>query len=249
MKIATFILLITLILVGSACNRNVDDDKPLPGSHAAQADVQPRVMADGWTATLPYELPEPGSYSKPRIGPAAGGTVLDVNGEELELSSLFGDKIVLLTFIYSSCTDLNGCPLATAVFYKIKERFKNDPKLANTIRLISISFDPEHDTPEVMKLYGAGFEEGNPQWLFLTTASEQALQPIIKQYGQLVIKEYDDEGNYTGSMAHVLRAFLIDRSKTIREEYSVSFLHDQLVSTDIKTLLIEDGILTAGTSQ
>ncbi len=46
-------------------------------------------------------------------------------------------------------------------------------------------------------------------------------------------------------MAHVLRAFLIDRSQNIRQEYSVSFLHDQLVAADINTLLIEDGMLAA----
>jgi len=56
-------------------------------------------------------------------------------------------------------------------------------------------------------------------------------------------------GGYTGSMAHVLRAFLIDRSKNIRQEYSVSFLHDQLVAADINTLLIEDGILTVDAVQ
>ncbi len=226
-----------------ACGGNVDEDTPLPGSRAAQAEVM--IAADGWVATLPYEVPKPGSYELPKINTAGGGTVLGVNGEELELSDLLNDKIVLLTFIYSSCTDLNGCPLATAVFYKVKERFKHDPELANTIRLISISFDPEHDTPEVMRLYAAGFDEGDPQWLFLTTASEKALEPIIKRYGQLVIKEYDDQGNYTGSMAHVLRAFLIDRSKAIRQEYSVSFLHDELVTTDIKTLLMEEGLLKA----
>ena len=202
-------------------------------------------MADGWTPNLPYEVPKAGTYTLSKVAPAGGGVVLDANGKEIELSNLLGDKIVLLTFIYSSCTDLNGCPLATAVFYKIKERFKHDPKLANSIRLISISFDPEHDTPEVMRLYGAGFDEGDPQWLFLTTESEEALKPIIDQYGQMVIKEYDEEGNYTGAMAHVLRAFLIDRSKHIRQEYSVSFLHDQLVSADINTLLIEDGVITA----
>lgn len=221
----------------------MDDDTPLPDSRAAQAEVM--VMADGWTPTLPYEVPKPGTYTLPKITSAGGGSVLGVDGQELKLENLFGDKIVLLTFIYSSCTDLNGCPLATAVFYKVKDRFKDDPKLANSIRLISISFDPEHDTPEVMRLYGAGFEEGDPQWLFLTTASEEALKPVIEQYGQMVIKEYDEKGKYTGSMAHVLRAFLIDRSKNIRQEYSVSFLHDQLVTADIKTLLIEDGILSA----
>jgi len=109
--------------------------------------------------------------------------------------------------------------------------------------LISISFDPEHDTPEVMRLYGAGFEGGQPEWHFLTTASEKALLPITSQYGQMMIKQYDSEGNYTGAMAHVLRAFLIDRSKNIRQEYSVSFLHDELVSADIKTLFLEDGVI------
>ena len=167
----------------------------------------------------------------------------------IELDSLLGDKIVLLTFIYSSCTDLNGCPLATAVFYKVKERFKDNPEIADKIRLVSISFDPEHDTPEIMRLYGAGFEGGEPEWMFLTTASEEALMPITQQYGQMVIKAYDENGEYTGSMAHVLRAFLIDRSKNIRQEYSVSFLHDQLVSTDIKTLLIEDGIIDKDAAQ
>jgi len=110
--------------------------------------------------------------------------------------------------------------------------------------LISVSFDPEHDTPEVMRLYGAGFEGGQPEWHFLTAESEEALLPITNQYGQMVIKQYDEEGNYTGAMSHVLRAFLIDRNKNIRQEYSVSFLHDQLVSADINTLFIEDGLIT-----
>ena len=232
-----------VLLAVSSCDRDTGNDTPLPDSHAARAEVM--VMADGWMPDLPYDVPEPGSYVLSRVRVAGGGTVLGADGKELELEDLLGDKIVLLTFIYSSCTDLNGCPLATAVFYKVKERFRDASGLADKIRLISISFDPEHDTPEVMRLYGAGFEEGDPQWLFLTTASEQALEPIIRQYGQMVIKEYDEDGNYQGTMAHVLRAFLIDRSKNIRQEYSVSFLHDQLVEVDIKTLLIEAGVLTA----
>ncbi len=246
MKVLT-VLFFTLSLIGlNGCsNDKVADDAPLPGSHAAMADAAPRIVADGWTPELSFEVPEPGSYSLSKIKTAGGGLVLDKNGSGLDLDSLLGDKIVLLTFIYSSCVDLNGCPLATAVFYKIKERFKEDPRLQDQIRLISISFDPEHDTPEVMRLYGAGFDDGDPQWLFLTTASEEALHPVIEQYGQTVIRMYDEEGGYTGSMAHVLRAFLIDRSKNIRQEYSVSFLHDKLVTVDIKTLLMEEGILLA----
>ncbi len=228
-----------------SCDRTMDEDAPLPGSHAAVAASEVQVVADGWVAELPFEVPQPGTYTLSKINKAAGGIVLDVDGQEFDLDNLYGDKIVLLTFIYSSCKDLNGCPLATAVFYKVKEKFKDDPKLADKIRLISVSFDPEHDTPEVMKLYGAGFEGGQPEWHFLTTTSEEALLPITSKFGQMVIKQYDESGNYTGTMSHVLRAFLIDKNKNIRQEYSVSFLHDQLVTADIKTLLIEDGLLTA----
>ncbi len=233
-----------LLFALCACS-DQGDDAPLPDSHAARAEIM--VIADGWTPAVSFEIPQPGTYTLSKIAPAGGGSVLSVDGEEMELSDLFGDNIVLLTFMYTSCTDLNGCPLATAVFYKVKEHFKAYPELASHIRLISISFNPEHDTPKVMKSYSSGFEQGHPQWLFLTTASEAVLQPIIDQYGQMVIKEYDQQGEYMGSMAHVLRAFLIDRTNTIRQQYSVSFLHDQLISADIKTLLIEGGILTADT--
>ncbi len=240
MKNSNALLLIASLFVLSACF-DTDDGEPLPQSHAARAEVL--VIANGWTPSLSFDIPQPGTYTLPDLGTAGGGSVLSTDGKALELENFFGDKIVLLTFIYSSCTDLNGCPLATAVFYKIKEQFRKDPALADQIRLVSISFDPQHDTPEVMKLYSAGFADGDPQWLFFTTASEGTLQPILDQYGQMVIKGYDEEGNYTGTMAHVLRAFLIDRSKNIRQQYSVSFLHDQLVTADIKTILIEDGIL------
>lgn len=236
-------LCLSLLLVLSGCERSSDEDAPLPGSHAAMADVQ--VIADGWKPELPYDPPEPGTYSLPVVSAAGGGTVLGTDGKQRELRDLMGDRIVLLTFIYTSCSEINGCPLATAVFYKLKERFKDQPELADKIRLISVSFDPSHDTPGAMKLYGGSFSEGDPEWLFLTTSSEEVLAPILRQYGQMVIQEFDEDGNFTGTMAHILRAFLIDKSRNIRQEYSVSFLHDQLIAIDIKTLLIEDGVLTA----
>ncbi|MDE0250932.1 MAG: SCO family protein [Gammaproteobacteria bacterium] len=240
-----YLVLFGVLFSGTSCDRVPEQDTYLPGSHAARSQV--KVIADGWKPDLPYKVPEPGTYDLPRIRVAGGGKVLGPDGNELELEDLMGDRIVLLTFIYSSCVDLNGCPLATAVFYKVKERFKRDRELSDKVRLISVSFDPEHDTPEVMRLYGKAFEQGDPQWMFLTTASEEVLEPIINQYGQMVIKEYDEDGKYKGTMAHVLRAFLIDMSKNIRQEYSVSFLHDQLVTADIKTLLIEQGVFTERT--
>ena len=56
------------------------------------------------------------------------GKVLLPNGDLDSLHNLMDNKITLLSFIYSNCTDTNGCPLATSVFYKIQEKLKKNKK-------------------------------------------------------------------------------------------------------------------------
>lgn len=197
--------------------------------------------AAGWGA-MQFEPPIPGSYQLPPFGSAADGDVLTANNESKKLSDFFGDKYVILSFIYTQCSDLNGCPLVTAVFYKIKQRLADeDPELAKQLRLVSLSFDPVYDTPEVMKFYGQGSQDmGGPEWQFLTTESVQQLQPITDGYGQFVNKEYDEEGNPTHRFAHILRVFLIDKNGNKRAQYSAGFLHEESLVSDLKTLLMEE---------
>ncbi len=173
----------------------------------------------------------------PRLGAAANGQVLDSDGRKTALHDLMEDRIVVLGFIYSTCTDINGCPLAAAVFHQIQGHLQKLPDVARHVRLLTLSFNPAHDTPAVMKKYAAGFTGGEFDWRFLTAASEAELNPILKDYRQSVIKEVDERGRFTGTFSHVLRVFLIDREKQIRKIYSVSFLHAELLVNDIKTLL------------
>jgi cytochrome c peroxidase len=162
-------------------------------------------------------------------------------GEKKRLSDFYGDKVVLLSFMFTQCSDLNGCPLVTAVYYKLKEALKNDPELSDQLRLVSLSFDPKYDTPEVMKFYGQGSKDfGGPEWQFLTTASQEELVPITQSFGQYVNQEYDEDGNPTNSFAHILRVFLIDKNGIKRTQYSASFLHDQSIISDLKTILMEE---------
>ncbi|MGR8939987.1 MAG: cytochrome c peroxidase [Gammaproteobacteria bacterium] len=193
-------------------------------------------MAPGY-GTLKFTLPEPGTYPLPPLGEAADGTVLNSRGEALPLHRLMGDKIVLLSFVYSTCSDVNGCPLATAVLHKIKQRLKKEPDLAARLRLITLSFNPEHDTPAMMAKYGEAFQMPGVEWHFLTTRNESELQPILDGYRHSIQKIYDAQGKSTGTFSHVLRVYLIDREKRIRNIYSVSFLHADTLINDIKTLL------------
>ena len=199
----------------------------------------------GWHPSVKFDLAEPGSYDLPAVGAATDGEVLRASGDAAKLSDFMGDRYAVMSFIFSTCGDLNGCPLATAVFFKLKERLAEDPRTANKVRLISLSFDPEYDTPEIMNLYGKGLGGGNIEWEFLTTQSEEKLQPIIDGFGQMVVKEYDEGGEYTGNYAHILRVFLIDKKLNIRQEYNVSFLHDDIIFNDLLTLIMQDESLVS----
>lgn len=199
----------------------------------------PTVLAPGYES-LKFPAPAPGSYRLPALGVAADGQVLDSDGKETSLYRLMeesGGKVVVLSFIYSTCDDINGCPLATSVLHKIKNRLKNTPELARQVRLITLSFNPGHDTPDRMRAYGADFQGEGVDWRFVTTRSERDLQPILDEYQQNIQKIYDAGGHFTGTFAHNLRVYLIDKDKQLRNIYSVSFLHPDMLINDIKTVL------------
>jgi cytochrome c peroxidase len=106
--------------------------------------------------------------------------------------------------------------------------------------MISISFDPRNDTPAVMRDYRGRFAGHGVDWRFLTAESEARIEPLLEAFGQSLTKEYDAAGNFTGNFSHILRVFLIDRAAQVRNIYSVSFLHADTLTNDIKTLLLSD---------
>ena len=199
------------------------------------------VLAPGY-GPLEYSPPVAGSYQLPALGRAVDGAVLDDSGRRLQLHELQGDKYVLMGFIYTHCPDINGCPLASYVMKQVQGRLLETPELAKRVRLISLSFDPQLDSPAAMRQYAMHFRRTGFDWQFLTTESESALQPILEGYGQwrqIVLKE---DGSYAGSMSHILRVYLIDRQNRIRNIYSAGFLHADTVVNDLQTLVMEDQI-------
>lgn len=210
---------------------------PPVSSDQASSPQSPVVLAPFYTKSE-FTAPVAGSYNLPPLGKASDGVVLDTQGKAQSLLDQFGDdKVVLLSFIYSTCSDINGCPLATAVMYQVQQKIQNNPVLRDRLRMISLSFDPTFDTPEVMGLYSAGFTDKG-DWRFLTTASWEALAPMLEGYGQSVIRDIDENGKELPSISHILRVFLIDPQKRIRNIYSVSFLNAEVIINDAKTVLL-----------
>ena len=154
-------------------------------------------------------------------------------------------RITVLGFIYTTCVDPEGCPLAYRVFDTVRETIAATPALRDKVRLVTLSFDPARDSPSAMRAYAGSRvsgEAGGLPWYFLTTRSARALMPLVEGFGQDVRVTVDrSSGRPRRELSHVLKVFLIDRAGFIREIYTSTFLHPQTLLNDIETLVMEDG--------
>jgi cytochrome oxidase Cu insertion factor (SCO1/SenC/PrrC family) len=192
---------------------------------------------------LDFIPPAPGSYVLHRIMPAPEGRVLGLDGHSQPLSRYTRGEITLLGFIYTTCVDPQGCPLAYQVFDALKEAIEATPRLHGKVRFVTLSFDPARDTPDVMRSYAGSraVDKGKAlRWYFLTTRSARELLPLVEGFGQDVVVTVDrSSGRPRRELSHVLKVFLIDPAGDVREIYSSMFLHPQTVLNDIETLLLE----------
>ena len=201
--------------------------------------AEPQVLAPGYSA-LEFPAPAPGTYDLPPLGKAANGTLLDSAGRAVSLHELYDGKTILLSFIYTSCPDVNGCPLATFVLGQVQKRLVEDEQTASNVRLVSVSFDPANDPPDIMAEYGRHFRRNAVDWHFLTAESEVSLSPILEDYDQSVIRDRGPDGEAMTTMSHILRVYLIDADKRIRNIYSPSYLHPDILYADIRTVMQGD---------
>jgi protein SCO1/2 len=109
--------------------------------------------------------------------------LLNQNGERFDSTKLRG-KVVVLDFIYTTCTDV--CPLFTANFAQLQQKLKTEHK--GNVFFASISTDPEVDSPKVLKSYAERYGADFQNWVFLT-GSETQLKPVWKSFGVRVIRK------------------------------------------------------------
>ena len=188
-----------------------------------------------------YDPPAPGSYTLPVIKPAADGALLDSDGKPINLRDLTHGRITVLSFIYTRCAAAKACPYATGVLNQLHLLSVDDKTLAKNMRLVSMSFDPDYDTPQRLAAYSENVREKKSgcEWRFATAKSRAELESILGAYGQAVDKR-PNAADPQGPLYHILRVFLIDREGRIRNIYSSGTLDPRLVLADVKTLLLEE---------
>ncbi|MGM0584582.1 MAG: SCO family protein [Pseudomonadota bacterium] len=208
----------------------------LPLCAAASGTHEVHGPADAYV----YELAAPGTYSLPVIREAPEARLLDETGAERSLAALFEGRITVLAFMYTRCGDV--CPMAAGRMADLQAIAADDGEVASALRLVSLSFDPAHDRPDVIADYAASLrvdDPGAPPWTFLTAARAEraAIAPVLEGYGQPVARKRDPD-DPTGPFSHLLRVFLIDGQGRIRNIYSADFLDPRLVMNDVRTLLM-----------
>jgi len=162
-----------------------------------------------------------------KIKPAPEFTLTTQDGKRLALKELRG-KVLAITFIFASCADT--CPLLTAKMAGIQNRLGSD--FGSKVYFVSITVDPERDTPEVLKRYTEAHKANTAGWAFLTGTPAE-IREVAKRYGIYYKK------TPRGDVDHTFLTSLVDQSGTLRVQYmGVQFKPDEMLR-DIQSLTRE----------
>ena len=127
-------------------------------------------------------------------------TLTDQGGRPASLASLTG-KVVVINFIYTRCALPQFCLRVTNHFGVLQKRFAAE--LGRELALLTVTFDPERDTPEVLAAYAGRWNADPASWRFLT-GEVNAVRRVCGLFG---VEAFLDEGLFN----HTLRTALIDR--------------------------------------
>lgn len=140
-------------------------------------------------------------------------------------------SLTLVTFIYTSCPLPNYCPLMDQNFATIQGAVAEDPILKGQVRLLSVTFDPETDTPAVLATHAARRRADPAVWTFLT-GDLVTIQRFAGRFGVSVLRP-----DGTTEIAHNLRTALIGRDGRVRRFYSGNDWTPNTVLADLRSAL------------
>ena len=155
---------------------------------------------------------QPSAPALQPLGTLPAFDLIERRREPLRLADLRG-KVWVADFMYTSCVEI--CPLQSAEMARLQTAFADHADL----RLVSISVDPERDTPAVLSAYAEKFQADPERWLF-ATGEPDAIARLAQEGFRLSAASYapgDEDADYT--FIHSNRFVLVDRQGRIRGYY------------------------------
>ena len=163
----------------------------------------------------------------PKIGQAPEFSLTSQDGGKVSLADFRG-KVVAVTFIYTLCT--TTCPALTPLMSFIQDQL--GPDFGSKIVFVSITVDPERDTPQVLKEYAHAFGANLAGWTFLTGPPD-AIRDVTHRYGVFASKTANSD------VEHTFLTSIVDPRGVLRVQYAgVRFDPDEF-RHDLVSLLQE----------
>jgi protein SCO1/2 len=135
-------------------------------------------------------------------------SLTDQNGRQVSLATFKG-KPILVDFIYTSCP--GPCQVLTSKLVTVAQAL--GPQLGHKVEMISITLDPEHDSPQKLKAYAEQQDADRSGWLFLTGTPQQ-IDHVLAAYNLRRLRESD------GSVTHMETLFLLGPDGRQRRIYN-----------------------------
>jgi len=168
------------------------------------------------------ELPVKGQFPDVKL--------VNYDSKDFHFSDLKG-KVIVVSYIYTNCPDI--CHLTTKKLNQFKKNLNNN--LRKKVELVSITFDPTRDTPDVLKhqVHMMGLDMDN--WYFVTGRRDLVYKTIEVAGINPIVDEMKSNDKYTFN--HRDRISLVDQKGQIRKHYKGSNFDEAELTKDIKSLL------------
>lgn len=164
-------------------------------------------------------------------------TLVNQDGKPIRMSQYKG-KALALTFVYTRCPQPDQCTLMSNNFAAIERELQQNPEVFAKTHLLSITFDPEYDTPKVMRSYGSSHsgrysDEAFKHWEFATGTAEQ-VKGIAEHFG---VRSFKDSATGKDELIHSLRTAVIDPQGKLVKLYRGNEWKPADIAADLKSLV------------
>ena len=163
-------------------------------------------------------------------------SLVNQDGKPIHFSQYKGLSIAL-TFVYTRCPQPDQCTLMSSNFAAVDLELQKQPDVYAKTHLLTVSFDPEYDTPKVMRSYGAAHtgryaNEKFEHWEF-TTGTADEVKRIAEFFG---LRYFKDESTGEEQVMHSLRTAVIDPNGKLVKLYRGNEWKPAEVADDLKSL-------------
>ena len=192
------------------------------------------IVAAGSAVGIAIFKPRP--QPLPRYGAVPDFQLVAADGQPFGTKQLDG-RVWVADFIFTTCPEV--CPLMTERMSRL-QTWLRDQRLGDQVHLVSISVDPERDTPAVLTKYAAATHAKPENWTFLTGPQQQIEDAVVRGFKEAMVREKDAAQEDGFAIVHGTKFVLVDGKRQIRGYY------DSNDEQSLQQLRHDIGALAAG---